>query len=320
MAIIKNGKHVDNGEVEQNLKGSHFTERFRVEVSSHFDDWDTVLAPFDPVESEHDTRQGFFLKTRKARREEPNSNVWEVELEYTTPGYSGNESGSGSGSEEAGDPTLEFPTIRKSHEQIEEPISFLYDSANVPYKRIIMSPAGEIYINPQMRINYICVIEIQKNFGITADDDALNRVFSNKVNSATYRGYPPGTVMLLPVSMERKQKTYDGVIVPYKSLTFTFKCHPHGWQLNLPAIGSEYIDPVNGLLQPFRDSQGNLTTGLLKLDGLPLCDQGGPETDQEVPCLREPVYMPEMKRYATVDFNSLNLPTSDLDFRGWNLG
>lgn len=321
MAVMSFGKHKDSPEYSEDYKGKYLTETWLAQVSSHLDDEGTVLTVFPLRGSEHPSKFGFYLKKRSINRTDPNAKMFEVKLEYSTPvdGDPGTQPGSETG-EEGEDPTFEFPTIRKSSEEITEPASWFYDENDEPFSQIITSSAGEIYVNAQERKSYIRVIEISKNFSIETDDNAMDTLYGGHLNSAPWWGYPAGTVLMMPISMERKQLVIEGgTLIPYMTLDFTFKYKATGWDLILPDIGNFYVDPINGFLQDFQDNNGNNVLGLLDGSGGPLCEQGGGEVEPEIPCLQDPVMLPAYKLYPSADFNDLPIPVNNFDFRGWHL-
>jgi hypothetical protein len=287
--------------------------KFQVETNSLDDGPFTVTrAPGVPLlYSTYATPNEFhgYVRCKRitAKRRAPGSRFWEVTCQYRTPeakeGGSGGGGPSGTGgglpTEVAGEhenPMLELPELKTDSENVQEPVSRVYnpDTGETTW---IKNSAGYIISPPPMRDSGRLKMTISRNEPLSAPHPYLNIYYQNAVNSDVFWNSQAGQAKIMAIDAQRQIKILAaGAILAYLRVTYVIHFRPD-WDTELLDAGPTYRESLDLTKPPrqFVTAEGHPTTGPLNGQGMRLPDNEAPH------------YI-RIRMYPRRPFAALNLP------------
>lgn len=219
---------------------------------------------------------------RHAREVDADARLWEVEVEFSS-----NIDGSGGGDE---DPVDLRPQVRWSSETIE--IAITTDQVTgLPLENSVGEP---FFITTPYAVPVRTLTRYERH-DVLDHYDALIFEYGNSINSDTFHGWPPWTVLLASIDaydvvVKGELLTRATYVTKYLSYNQPSTYIPKrryesdvqgpqttieeiGWRASLLNHGTKYLENADDNpddAKPFKDADGNRTTGNLNYDGTKL--------------------------------------------------
>jgi hypothetical protein len=130
---------------------------------------------------------------------------------------------------------------------------------------------------PDLQADYaFSTLSLVRSYATTAEFVGLLGTYTNRINSDTFAGAPPGTWKCQGIKWSRQSQSNDGVTFTYYSVTFEFAYDSRGWKLEQYDVG--FVEKVSGELKAIVDSDGQPISDPLPLVGGVAVRDGTPPT------------------------------------------
>lgn len=302
MAVVGSAQELPDSPTAQVSTGSDpkatFTRKFLVQTGSHGTGPIEVLYSSGVPQANSLYAFGSeahlsWVTDRRAERVAPNSLYWRVEVTYESPDTENSE---------PDNPLAEPASISVTFENTQEVCWYAIDGNGDPVDGIRASN-GELFSPSPTKDVARPVLRIQRNEIITSPIVATAASYINKVNSTSFWGVDAGLARCTAISVDRQvqeiQQESGTFLFPYLSVSYEFKFHERGWQLELIDHGSFHLDGGSG-----SGSSGTGKTEFVTDDGHPFLGllSNGQETES-------PEFL-TFTIYGSANFDALSLPTS----------
>lgn len=130
----------------------------------------------------------------------------------------------------------------------------------------IVNSAGMPYDPPVTALRDIhAVMRVTRNEAVY--NEALALSFVGKVNSATYRGYAPGYVMVNDINASSAEANVGGQTIQYAVVNYELEFSPTPFQISVLDAGFYEWDNTTDRPKPITDEYGNPISSPALLDG-----------------------------------------------------
>lgn len=278
--VDQNGKFVKRYTTPYLVKSDSVTENTEDEVFAALN-----VQPGAPYANWAAARANDFNCTKKLTR--PPHQAWDVSIGYSTDGVVPEDGGAGGiGST---DP-VDFRVRRRLG--ISEQQRFIIKDKN---GLLIVDAAGSPYDGGVPITDYWGWMEFVRNEPHSTDKMAQSVLYSGKLNSVTFMGCAPETLMLVCTGDEKYEGGYH-----FWTFTYTMTYNKEGWQPQPLNAGLWYL--LAGVRTRITEGDGTNT-----LEPQPLTALGAvvPVASRPAGCTFR-----DIDYYNTFDFADLNLPTT----------
>ena len=227
-------------------------------------------------------------KDFSAKRIEPNSLIWLVDVIYRTPSNRNKDKPD----DQHSDPKFDAPKVRITSEEKQIAATELDDDDN---ESSITASNGEPFLDPPSKEDVRRILTITINQDISTPTEALIAQYQNHINSDEFWGQDPYTYKCKTIDPTLKTRNLpDGTAINYLEVDYVFSFKWDSWDVSLQDMGSYSLDDFGNKL-PFLTAAGTPYIGLLN-------GSGGESAT--------PVNLPPKRIYSLAAFAGLNLPQS----------